>query len=359
MKQLPGRRFRTALQRMLALVPLMLCAILLLPNRAHAQCTQANRGPSVLTFTMPATATIPRDSTLGTVIARATTTTPAFGTTTSTYIGVNCTADTTVVENNMLAGASNAPTSNNVIPTAIPGIGYQLFYGSKYYNVSTAALPLTFFSTGSCAGASPHCYAVIGGNSVQMTLQFVVTGPVNGVNVIPSGDVYQLLVGGLLASDVRLGSTIQITGQTCQVTTPLIPVTLGSVKSSTFTTVGSKSPAVPFTIGLNCSGVATNIAITFTDNNNAGNTSNILSLAPGTGLPNATGVGIQIVPQSTGTAVKYGMDSSVAGNANQIMLGASNSTNQSYAFTGQYISTVSTVTAGPANGVATFTMSYQ
>jgi len=156
-----------------------------------------------------------------------------------------------------------------------------------------------------------------------------------------------------------LANSIQVIGQTCAVTTPSIPVTLGSVKSSVFTATGIKSPAVPFNIGLDCTGVATNVGITFTDNTNIGNTTNILSLSPSTGIPNATGVGIQIVPQLTGTAVKYGPDSSVAGNVNQIMLGASNSSIQSYAFTGQYISTASAVTAGPANGVATFTMSYQ
>jgi type 1 fimbria pilin len=196
-----------------------------------------------------------------------------------------------------------------------------------------------------------------------MKLQFVITGPLTGVYTIAATDLFQLSVGGLLDSDLRLGNSIQITGQTCAVTTPSFTVPLNSVKSSVFTGVGTTSPAVPFAIGLNCSGVSTNVGITFTDGTSTGNTTNILTIQPATGPANATGVGIKITPSGglpgAGTAVSYGPDSAVAGNLHQIMLGASGGLPASLPFTAQYVATATNITAGPANGVATFTMSYQ
>jgi type 1 fimbria pilin len=361
MKQLSLHGPRKSLLRMLSLASLMACAMLLMPGRVHAACN-IKAGVATMTFTMPATVTIPRDRTVGTVIASAVYNIPA--TNTSNPVGVNCDAATTLTEVNMYGPNTS---SNNIIPTPIPGIGYRILNSSGGYSVPQAnvALPLQSFQAGggtncpSDTGPSNLCYLILGGPGNLLTLQFMITGPLTGIYTIPATDLFQVSVGGLLSTDVRLGNSTQIIGQTCAVTTPSIPVTLGSVKSSVFTATGTKSPAVPFNIGLDCTGVATNVGITFTDNTNIGNTTNILSLSPSTGIPNATGVGIQIVPQRTGTAVKYGPDSSVAGNVNQIMLGASNSSIQSYAFTGQYISTASAVTAGPANGVATFTMSYQ
>lgn len=366
MKQVSRRRFRTLFQRMLALVPLMLCAMLLMPGRAHAVCTPGGGGAAVLTFTMPPTATIPRDAVPGTVIASATFTNPA--TVSGTNIGVNCTTDTTVTYTNMY-GANTS--TNNTMPTNIPGIGYQVINTSTgaYYTVKTnAALPVSYFQAGgpgNCPGGttSTSCYLIIGGPTITMKLQFVITGPLTGAHTIPATDLFQLNVGTYPDSDLRLGNSIQITGQTCAVTTPSITVPLGAIKSSVFTGVGTKSTAVPFPIGINCSGVATNVGITFTDSNNNGNTTNILTIQSATGPANATGVGIQIAASGSlpgaGTAVSYGPDSSVAGNLHQIMLGSSSRLPTSLPFTAQYVATATNVTPGPANGVATFTMSYQ
>jgi type 1 fimbria pilin len=364
MKQLPRRGLRTTLQRMFALASLVLCAMLLMSAGAHAQCTRGSGGTAVLTFTMPPTATIPRDAALGTVIASATLTNPGYST--SAPLGVTCTAATTVTYANMYGANTSTATT---MPTATPGIGYQVINGSTgaYYTVKTAALPHTYFQPsgpGGCpAGTSGSCYLIIGGPSVPMKLQFVITGPLTGVYTIAATDLFQLSVGGLLDSDLRLGNSIQITGQTCAVTTPSFTVPLNSVKSSVFTGVGTTSPAVPFAIGLNCSGVSTNVGITFTDGTSTGNTTNILTIQPATGPANATGVGIKITPSGglpgAGTAVSYGPDSAVAGNLHQIMLGASGGLPASLPFTAQYVATATNITAGPANGVATFTMSYQ
>ena len=368
MKQLLRRGLRTTLRHMLVLVPLMLCTMLLVPGSAHADvCVPGAAGAAVLTFTMPPTATIPRDAVPGTVIASATFTNPATASGASSTVGVNCTAATTMSYTNMY-GANT--TSNNTMPTAIPGIGYQVINTSTgaYSTVKTnAALPLTYFQPGgpgNCPTGNPNpCYLIIGGPLVTMKLQFVITGPLTGVHTIPATDLLQLSVGSYLDSDLRLGNSIQITGQTCAVTTPSFTVPLNSVKSSVFTGVGTTSPAVPFAIGLNCSGVSTNVGITFTDSTNTGNTTNILTIQPATGPANATGVGIKIAPSGSlpgaGTAISYGPDSAVAGSLHQVMLGVSGGLPANLPFTAQYVATATNVTAGPANGVDTFTMSYQ
>lgn len=361
MKRLLRHGFAMGLQRVLALAPLLLCTILFMPNRANAACFLGTT--PVLNFSLPATATIPRDSPLGTVIASAVTTTPPYNS--SAPWGVNCNTATTYSESNMYG--SNAPTTSHIIPTAIPGIGYQLYISSlgKYYDVlAPTSLPLSSFSAGGSTGcAASPCYLIFGSPSLSVQLRLVVTGPLSGTFTIPATDLYQLVVGGLLATDVRLGNSIQIIGQTCTVGTPSFTVPMGAIKSSVFTGTGTTSPTIPFAIGLNCSGVSTNVGITFTDSTNAGNTTNILTIQPATGPTNATGVGIKIAPSGSlpgaGTAVSYGPDASVAGNLHQIMLGASSGLPTNLPFTAQYVATATNVTAGPANGVATFTMSYQ
>jgi type 1 fimbria pilin len=357
----PPQRERRVLKRVLALASLMLCAILLMPGRAHAQCTQGTLGTETLNFSFPATATIPRDAPLGTTIGTPQTITTSLAPTdASKGYGVNCTSSTTYSYANILGGG--AASSSGIIPTGIPGIAYKVTTNATPTGINTASGTLAasiFTVAGNSSCTTTPCFLTLSGPGKPVTLTFINTGQISGTKIIPAGEVFRVTVGPYIDTDIVLANSIQVIGQTCAITTPSIPVTLGNIKSSVFTATGTKSPAVPFNIGLDCTGVATNVGITFTDNTNIGNTTNILSLSPSTGLPNATGVGIQIVRQQTGTAVTYGPDSPVVGNVNQIMLGASNSSTQNYAFTGQYISTATKVTAGPANGVATFTMSYQ
>ena len=60
-----------------------------------------------------------------------------------------------------------------------------------------------------------------------------------------------------------------------------------------------------------------------------------------------------------GTPVKFGPDSSVAGNAGQIALGASPTGVLDVPLTANFIKTDAVVRGGDANAVATFTLSYQ
>nr|WP_269114612.1 fimbrial protein [Burkholderia stagnalis] len=158
----------------------------------------------------------------------------------------------------------------------------------------------------------------------------------------------------------RIGGVITVgpKAPTCRVTTPAITVPLGNMPASTFTGVGSVSPSKPFNIVLQCSGgetgVATNVHTTLTDHNDPGNVSDTLSLASDA---TATGLGIQVLNGST--VIKYGPDSSATGNTNQWKAGEAGNGTFTIPLTARYIQTAPKVTAGMANGLATFTMSYQ
>ncbi|MCC8394459.1 type 1 fimbrial protein [Paraburkholderia sp. MMS20-SJTR3] len=333
----------------LLLPAFVLIGATLLPGFAHAQCSLGSGGTSNFMISIPSPVTIPRDAPVGSVIGQGTATV-AFSNASPT--GVYCTAAASYVYSNLQGGSSSG--SNSVMPIGSTGIGYTLQAGSSYYSTATGTLPATWFQPSSCGQtAGGKCYAYLG---PTVTLRLIKLSPLISSQTIAAGQYFTATVGGLTAGTVSLANPVQITNQTCTVTTPSISVPLGNVPLSQFGPVGSTSNTVPFQIGLNCSGVATSYYITFTDSNNPGNNSNALSL---TSDSSAKGVGIQIL--KGGNPVAYGPDSSVAGNLNQIFLGTTAGTDTvvSLPFGGRYVKIDSTMTPGSANGVATFTMSYQ
>ncbi|AZD74462.1 fimbrial protein [Pseudomonas chlororaphis] len=193
----------------------------------------------------------------------------------------------------------------------------------------------------------------------NFTLQLYKSGPENRWdNMDASSTIFQLyshnvywdtkspaLLSYSVAGDRRSGSNL-----TCSIATPSIPVGLKSVTASELRDAGVAGDT-PFTIGLTC---PENIRLyaTLTDGSAPGNTSDQLSLAPGS---TASGVGLRILRD--GTPLAFGPDSSTPGNTNQWFVGMSSGSVQ-IPLTAQYIST-GTVTPGTVKGVATFTMSYQ
>ncbi|MEB2487542.1 fimbrial protein [Burkholderia multivorans] len=146
--------------------------------------------------------------------------------------------------------------------------------------------------------------------------------------------------------------TITAIPQSCRATFPDTPVQLDSVQTSRLPTPGSTAGDKPFHVGLSCSS-GTNVYVTLTDLSNPGNTSDQLTLAPGS---TASGVRLRLL-RPGGVPVSFGPDSSSAGNLNQWYLGPSGSTT-GISLTAQYIST-GQVKAGSVKGLASFTLSYQ
>lgn len=142
---------------------------------------------------------------------------------------------------------------------------------------------------------------------------------------------------------------VTITVPACYLSSTSINVPLGDVKRTTFTGVGSTSPAQNFTVPLVCSR-ATKVSMTLSPGaSGAYNASTgIINLDTPTSGKSATGVGIQLLYSNAAKALNtaFSVGSvTAAGNFN-VPLSA------------RYYQTATSVTAGQANGTATFTMTY-
>lgn len=142
---------------------------------------------------------------------------------------------------------------------------------------------------------------------------------------------------------------VTIISPACYVSNTAINVPLGDVKRTLFTGAGSTSAAQSFTIPLVCSR-ATKISMTLSPG--ASGTYNastgVLNIDPATSGIKATGVGIQLLHNNAVAALNTAFDvgsASAAGTVN-IPLSA------------RYYQTAASVTAGQANGTATFTVTY-
>ncbi len=150
---------------------------------------------------------------------------------------------------------------------------------------------------------------------------------------------------------------------TCAVVQKSIGVPLGNVELSKFSGANSTAGNIAsFNIALTCgggsAGTSVDAYITLSDQTVPGNRSNVLSL---TAASTATGVGIQL-RNGQDKAVGFGPDSDAAGNVNQWLVQSSigvGSRSFNIPMTARYVQTGARVTPGSANGVATFTMSYQ
>lgn len=142
----------------------------------------------------------------------------------------------------------------------------------------------------------------------------------------------------------------QVTTLACRVTTPDVMVALGEHKKSDFHGPGSTSHWKDFNIGLSCDRNARiNVRLDAAIDPSAGG-HGVMQPDKANGDLTAAGVGIQLGYHSGG-AVQFGQDtyyrtSSAEGYEN-IQLRA------------RYYQTAQTITAGPANGTATLTLTYK
>ncbi len=231
----------------------------------------------------------------------------------------------------------------NVYQTAVPGVGIR-----AYVNELGRVLTHPARTDQSRAGTS------YGPQSGAGRVQLIYTGPVKSgqlqLPVILGAEYY----GDAMTAQLSLNNNnASVTAGTCEVTTPNINVSMPAASTERFPAVGSSYGRTPFVIGINCNS-AVGLNVTLTDSSNSGNDSDILSLTPGS---SARGIGYRI--RHNASVVRYGPDSALAGNPNQIHVGTASAAGYvSIPFTIEYVST-DTVRAGSANAIATFTMSYQ
>jgi len=155
----------------------------------------------------------------------------------------------------------------------------------------------------------------------------------------------------VFAADGRINFTGEILDASCKVSNteanPLI-VNLGKVSKKSFPATGSTAASTSFKLTLTgCPKAVTSASLKFDGVSDNGN-NNIIALTAGTGV--ATGVGVQITDEQNVVIPLSTETSSIAidPNAEETDLG----------FLARYISTAATVTPGPANATATFTMTY-
>jgi type 1 fimbria pilin len=230
---------------------------------------------------------------------------------------------------------------NNLYATELPGVALRIKFADK-----------------ACAGVYWPTNCALNGQN--LIVELVKTGSItNGGSL--SGIFGSMSYGkGYLVNFVwRAPVIIGLGFPTCSIITSSIAVNLGdNIPLSTFSGVGSVSSSRKFNIALRCAGggtgAVTNVHTTLTDQTSPANTSDTLSLSPGS---TASGVGIQVI--NGASVVKYGPDSKAVGNTNQWKAGATGNGVLNIPLAARYIQTGSVVSAGTANARATFTMSYQ
>ncbi|MFL9877195.1 fimbrial protein [Herbaspirillum rhizosphaerae] len=356
----------------LALVKRLTAMVLLglFSQAAHAACSaDVSRGEQQIGFTFPSSLiNAPRDAPIGTVLASVTTNSETRSG------GAWCQQGRTTV-------TLSTPLTNVIAPTSAgtsgldgvfillnpngsnSGLGFRIVNTRNNTSNITGSTTFTF---GACrqpgtsaAGGSSYCWGVF--TPLGKRLEIVKTANGGGAPRLSIGAT--LLTGqaeGIeYVSFNLLNSSLSVVPQTCTVTQPGA-VNMGAVPSKTFSGVGSTSGWGPdFTIGVNCSGVAAKVFMVLSDAQNSANTTSTLPLSSSS---TATGVGFQIQRKNGSGPIRFGPDSSLAGTTNQffVFYSAGNATGPtSLVFAARYIQTDATIKPGTANGLATFTMSYQ
>ncbi|HEI8868027.1 TPA: fimbrial protein [Serratia odorifera] len=168
-----------------------------------------------------------------------------------------------------------------------------------------------------------------------------------------------LSLSSAFAADGQINFKGEILDSACQVVNSVsspLDVTLGKVAKTAFSGAGSTASPTKFTLQLSgCPASVTSATVKF-DGPAADGDNGVLALTQESGV--ATGVGIQLTDASQKVlplfdeSAPYKLTPSTAGTT-----GGADVVND-LAFIARYVATAATVTAGPANAVANFTVNY-
>ena len=238
-----------------------------------------------------------------------------------------------------------------------PIAGFDSVYST---NVKGIGIRLTSYVGDRPAFYYPHTTTYSGNVDIvyfassYYIVELIKTEAVTGTGSLTNGEVARVrLDRGVPISSVFVpanGVTIVTPSCTVDAGSRNILVQLGKVPVKNFSGVGSTAGARPFSIQLNCSAGVAAANTVFLRMDAAADPSGqqgLLQLTQGPGV--ATGVGIQVLDKNS-VGVKFGEDA---------LVGPSKDGSYVLPFTARYFQTAPTVTAGPANGVATFTLNYK
>jgi type 1 fimbria pilin len=335
----------------------LLCACLLLigvagvPNTAGATCWFTSGVATTVTFNA-GTITLTPSTTVGAVLWTSNTASPANPPV------LDCDGNTNGGIVNIIAASTSVNGDNTLIPTGIPGISYRLLHP----NASTLLALYPNYPVGS--GSSTY--------SVTTNLQLVYTGPyLPPNNSTMTGQLSQWQIdicdkptlflgiylgcGGSVAArpveTFNISAIIKIQVPTCNLVGPAdFTVTLPTVTTTQFTGQGSaptgQSPK-PFNIQLTGCPSGEKVYVTLNTASPQAGATGVIAPA-GAGF--ATGVGVQILQANGSTPVTFGT---------AINTGTTTTSNYTVGLYARYYQTGTTVSAGPVQGKATYTLNYQ
>lgn len=338
-----GRAQRCLRLPRLVVLLLSLPLLLIVADRARADCVGDVSQPGSITFAPPATITLPNSLPVGTILWTSSPITPVNSPT------LFCSGTTNSGIQNNIAGQPSGG-DDTLFSTNVPGLSYRLLQpdasnplhaypnqaiaqGVVQFNASTA---LQLVVTGSITPGS----SMSGGQFAQWNVDLCNfhNGACRGNQVTPSPVV------------VFNTSSITFAAPACTVVNNNLTVTLPTVYASAFPTTGTGTTTgqTPFNVQLNCS-AGTSVSVTLAPGTPAYTGAlGVLTNTAGSGY--AGNVGVQLFKDSRcaqpvvfGTAIPEGPTSST----------------MNLPFCASYYQTGTTVTAGRVTATATYTLTYQ
>ncbi|KAA5928098.1 fimbrial protein [Pantoea sp. Bo_2] len=304
--------------------------MLLFPHVSQAALTNVvpAGGVGTVTITFPAV-TVMKDAPVGTVLSTQTVYTglKSFLTTSSGTLGFlfSCETDT--------------------CPTGVEGISYKLSASSD-----TFLWPHTFTNVPGGIGwmwGTAGMSVVVelyksGEKTVSGTIQ---PQSIGKYNVQMEEDATPQTL-----AEIVLSGAVQVTALGCSLSSSdNLNVDLGNVPSRNFSGIGSTSGAKDFNVNLECD-AGTNVNVNMSGTQSADSTdSSVLALTSAGSTGVSSGIGVQVLYNGTPLALNSDvvLGTSVAGGAT------------TYTFSARYIQTLSKITAGTANTIATLNISYE
>jgi major type 1 subunit fimbrin (pilin) len=361
----------TPARRVMACLLMLAMLMLGLGSRAtFAQSISCTGTSQTVTIPMQSSVTVPRDAAVGTVLTPWVTTsavTNFYSCTVSGSAASGMVFEPLSLTKSGITVSGPSGGTFTVWNTNVPGVGVAIGVrtyanGCGWYQpMQDLGTPFAVYPspwTGGSCNQNGTGGTVINGGQAQAAL--VKTGAITP-GVVTGGVLFQ----GAIATAQSLYSAYTVstsnpvsysltttTVAVASCTTPNVTVNMGSPMQSVFTGIGSTSkPAVAFNLAVNQCPIGLNsIQYQFIPVNAVlDSTNGVLALSSGS---TATGIGLQL-KDSSGNPLKY---------STQYTLTSYNSkTGGSYTIplTAAYYQTASSVTAGSANAVLTFTMTYQ
>lgn len=254
---------------------------------------------------------------------------------------------------------------NGIYPSGLPGIGYRIYLRTQDGLPFTGHLvprndPNTLPNDVNYGIKSPN------DPPINVYIDLIKTGPIIAIGPFNNAFAVEKMYGQTLF-EYQFSGTIPIIYPhklTCALQ-PIPAVSLGKHPISTFTGPNATTSPMDFEVSLDCGGrtpgASINATMTFTDNTQPGNMTDVLSLY----TSNVTGVGVQIL--KGGSPVHFGPQNAGIGSPNVENVGpitqpgpAAGRFTYRIPLQARYKQTGATVGgAGPANAQAMVTVNYQ